>query len=796
MKNSQTIKYDITHLIILLGVAFCIGVYLIATTVLIAKDGVFYIEQARRFSSDPTGVAKSHSLGYPFLIFMAHKFVTLFSNNPSVFSWVYSAQGITLLCRLLALIPLYFTGKLLVGSKKSFWAILILVMLPYPARLGSDVVREWPHILFLATGFLFLFWGAKHGKWWAFGLVGLCAGVGYLIRPICVQLVLYGFIWLTLGSFWSRRNMTKSKLFAALVLLLVGFALPAGPYTKLRGEINPYKVAGVAVNSAPVITAVGNEPVNGRPLSFIVDEGEPLTLRISASDSDGDKLTYSVAFVPIGAKPVYRFRSPSKSRHFYTISESEKDKLVGIYSHVWTYEGIEYYAFPRGNEPPGAKPVYRFWSPLSSRHFYTISKLERDSIIAKFSSDEWKYEGIVYYAFQEGDEHPEAKPVYHFWSSENKAYFWKVGETKEKAIECPEGAWEYKGIAWYAYVGLEFPAGASFSNQTFSWTPNYDQAGDYRVSFIVSDGKLEDCELVNITVNDIGSDMTPIIDSIPDKSINEDIRSSFEVHASDIEAFSCNTLPDKTKAPKENIVTDNHYCLAGMAFHDIVKGFGELVETISENLMWFFVPALCIGFYYRFRQGSKHEERFLITVFVLINVAVILLRYCCVQPGISRRYSLPLISFTVFYIPVGLQIIGRWLENIFNDKLYKDKKAGPKIGSWFFILLVIGLGICVPKLLRPLRIEKQSYLIAAQWLRENSAPEDVVAVPDMRISFYAQRRGLVCEDGNIPATVAYFVKITNRESEELKLGRAVRQEYSLWLDKRKKNKKLVIYRMM
>ncbi|GAH61279.1 unnamed protein product, partial [marine sediment metagenome] len=31
--------------------------------------------------------------------------------------------------------------------------------------------------------------------------------------------------------------------------------------------------------------------------------------------------------------------------------------------------------------------------------------------------------------FQEGDEHPEAKPVYHFWSSENRADFWKVGET-------------------------------------------------------------------------------------------------------------------------------------------------------------------------------------------------------------------------------------------------------------------------------------------------------------------------------------------------------------------------------
>jgi hypothetical protein len=122
-------KDDVVKLLILLFIASLLGVYLIATTVLISKDGVFYIGQAHKFSSDPIGIIKTHPPGYPFLILVAHKFVTLFTNTSSLFIWIYSAQSIALLCRLLGLIPLYFIGKWLVGSKKSFYAMLILILL-------------------------------------------------------------------------------------------------------------------------------------------------------------------------------------------------------------------------------------------------------------------------------------------------------------------------------------------------------------------------------------------------------------------------------------------------------------------------------------------------------------------------------------------------------------------------------------------------------------------------------------------------------------------------------------------
>ena len=159
-------KEDEVNLIILLFIASLLGIYLITTTVLIAQDGIFYIERAQKLSIDPRSVIISHPPGYPFLIFIALKFVGLFNGSPSTQTWAYTAQSMTLLCRLLAIIPLYFIGKLFVGPRNSFWALLILVVLPYPARFGSDVLRDWPHILFLAVGFLFLLWGVEQGKWW------------------------------------------------------------------------------------------------------------------------------------------------------------------------------------------------------------------------------------------------------------------------------------------------------------------------------------------------------------------------------------------------------------------------------------------------------------------------------------------------------------------------------------------------------------------------------------------------------------------------------------------------------
>ncbi len=235
-------KQDAVNLLILVLVATVIGVYLIATTVLISKDGTVYIRQAKTFSSDPAGAVKGLYFGYPLLIFGAHKLAMALGAGPSVLTWIYSAQSVSLLCRVLSLVPLYFIGKLLLGSGKSFWAILILIVLPYPARYGSGVLREWPHMLLLATGLLFLLRGAIEGRPWMFGAAGLAAGLGHVIRPECAQLVFYGVSWILMCLLMPKRNMNRRALLGALALLLIGFAAPAAPYMAVRGKVLPDKL--------------------------------------------------------------------------------------------------------------------------------------------------------------------------------------------------------------------------------------------------------------------------------------------------------------------------------------------------------------------------------------------------------------------------------------------------------------------------------------------------------------------------------------------------------------------------
>ena len=498
--NPLAEKQDIIHLAILLVIALGIGVYLVATTVVIAKDGVFYIEQAERFSSEPQNVIKGHPFGYPFLIFAAHKLAGSLSGGSSLFTWIYSAQSITLLCRLLALIPLYFIGKLLVGGGRSFQAILILIILPYPAEFASDVLREWPHILFLASGFLLLIWGAKHGKCWLFAATGFVAGLGHIIRPECAQLLIYGALWIFIRLFSPKPSMSRPKLLCALSVLLIGFAIPAAPYMTARGKLLP-------------------------------------------------------------------------------------DKLKALISSADHHESEE--------------------------------------------------------------------------------------------IQQPE---------------------------TNSGNNIYTASG----------------------------------------------------------------MPGK-----------------------IAKAIGELAGAMSENLLYFFVPALLIGIYFRFRKKSSATEieRFFVPAFAALNVVMLIMLYYS-WGYISRRHSFPLVAFTIFYVPIGLEVSAGWLANRFS----KSPPASDRdCRRWFFILLITGTAICMPKLLMFSNSDKQGYRTAAAWLKENTAPEDLIAVPDSRITFYAERKGLIY-DTKPPTRAKYVVIIARDENEKPDFAGAANQKYSVWVDEHKKNRKLVIYK--
>ncbi len=98
-----------------------------------------------------------------------------------------------------------------------------------------------------------------------------------------------------------------------------------------------------------------------------------------------------------GRLPVYRFWSDLHRAHFYTISEQEKKHVEKTYQPAeWRYEGVAYYAFPQAFA--GTQPIHRFYSKVNQKHFYTISEAEKDLIIqGAYPESGWEYEGVAWY---------------------------------------------------------------------------------------------------------------------------------------------------------------------------------------------------------------------------------------------------------------------------------------------------------------------------------------------------------------------------------------------------------------
>jgi len=475
-------RKDFVNIAILVTIALVIGLYLIATTVLIAEDGISYIQYAKALVSNPFEVIRdcsdyaphTYTPGYPFLILLTHKVVSLFGKCTSVSSWIYSAQIINLICRILATIPLYFIGKKLVGSKLSFWSLLILIFLPFPAKYGSDALRDWPHMLFLATGLLLLFKAIQNERPLMFGITGFIAGLGYTIREECTQLVIYGSIWLIFNIF--RRNhkpeISRKKLACNIILLIAGFVIVACPYMKIRGEILPTRL---------------------------------------------------------------------------------------------------------------------------------------QQIIEKFSS------------------------VHNNQNTESNG-------------------------------------------------------ADY---------------------------------------------------------------------------------LAAIVPTSIIKAFGKFTEKLCSNLMYFFAPFLLIGIYQHFRKNALEPPiKFLMIAFILLNLVMVILRYVY-SPELSGRYILPLTVITIFFVPIGLQQSAQWIDKLFRTTICKNGSPENKSQQWFFILLIVGITICLPKLLRPLRIEEKDYQQAAEWIKENTQDNNLLAVSglDPRVTFYADRKFIKVSQKTMPSNADFAVKMYDNDTE-------------------------------
>ena len=771
MQTRESRKLDGLGLAMVLGVTLAIGVYLIATGVLISRDGVFYIRQAQSLIPDAAWAARRYPIGYACLLLAGHAVASLFADGSRALVWIVSSQAVTLLCRMGALVFLYWLGRMLVGARRSFWAVLILALLPYPAHYGSDVLREWPFVSFLAAGFWLLWRALRDGKGWLFGLVGLDAGLGYLVRPMCGQLVVYALLGLAVTRFaGAGREVSLREGHKGLagrapagLFLLLGFAAVVLPYFAWTGSAVPHQLQAASWNAAPFIVRVGDKSARDVPLSFTIRSGEAFATGIKAFDPGGGVPTLSVAVVPAGVRPVYRFRSARHEIDFWTMSEREKDALLTRPREVWDYERIDGYAYAEADAAPGLAPVYRFWSPVRERHFFAIDESQRQALQA---DAQWQSEGVAFYAFAPGQEPAEALAVCRLRDAEGRCS-WAVQNAGPAGQERSENGPGSEEIVWYVSGASPLPAGAGLEGAVFRWRPETDQQGRWQFSVVASDGRRQSCQLVQIAVEPpaMQGDAEPAEPLMTVGQIDEGESPSV-------------ALPRHEREPKALLA---------------LRGAGAIVQGISENLMIFFVLPLCLGLYHRLRREAGWQERVLMIAVVVLNVLLLLVRYLWFESGSARRYSLGLVALTICYVPVGLERMARALRMALDRVV--GQRGRPELGEavWFHVLVGIGVILCVPKLLTPLGADKQAYRQAARWLRDHTEVGDTVAVPDHRISLYAERQEVFYRDYADSRRADYIVALPT-DHQPRYIGPDWVERYSGWIDAQHRAR-LVIYQV-
>ena len=224
------------------GLSLGVGLLLAITAKMICQDGVFYIEIAQAMEKDFSAGFKMFWPGYPFLVLMFHRLGMVLGGSDNIYSWILAGQMVSVFCRVGAFVGLYYVGKAIVGRANSFWGLVILVFLPYPAEFGSSIIRDWCHLMFVVWGVAFVIYGCKGRRWWFFVLAGLSGFAGHTVRPEGAQVVIYGGVWLIVAILSGRLGLGKRRAMVYLALLVVSFGVMEGFFMKARGEVVPKKL--------------------------------------------------------------------------------------------------------------------------------------------------------------------------------------------------------------------------------------------------------------------------------------------------------------------------------------------------------------------------------------------------------------------------------------------------------------------------------------------------------------------------------------------------------------------------
>ena len=341
------------------------------------------------------------------------------------------------------------------------------------------------------------------------------------------------------GSSFSGQTFTWTPTYAQAGTYRVTFVVSDG-YGGTDREAVVITVG--ETNRAPVLALIGSQRVA---------EGEDLEFVVSATDADGDELTYSMEDGPAGAslsnrtfswRPGYAQSGTYRvtfvisdgqggtDRETVVITVGETNRAPVLSSigsqRVAEGEGLEFVVsatdadgdgltYSMEDGPAGASLSNR---TFSWRPGYAQSGTYRVTFVISDGQGSAVEETVVITV-----EETNRRPVLASIGSQEVA----EGERLRLVLSATDADGDE-----LTYSASGRPAGSSFSGQTFTWTPTYAQAGTYRVTFTVSDrygGTAE--EPVVITVGE--TNRRPVLASIGSQEVAEGERLRLVLSATD-----------------------------------------------------------------------------------------------------------------------------------------------------------------------------------------------------------------------------------------------------------------------
>ncbi|MCK5217704.1 MAG: PKD domain-containing protein, partial [Methanosarcinales archaeon] len=322
-------------------------------------------------------------------------------------------------------------------------------------------------------------------------------------------------------------------------------------FTLSDGDLTDQENITIVVNTtntAPVLDPVGNR---------VADENSLLEFTISATDPDGDGVTYSASDLPDGASFDLGTRTFS-----WTPSFDQAGPYPGIYFEVYDSELTDWenitITVNNINRAPVLDPVGDKSINENALLEFTISATDPDAGALSYCAVNLP-DGAVFDPHsqtfswrpsfdQSGPYHDIQFKVNDSSLTDHENITIVVSNINRPPVldqitnrSVNEGSLlEFNLTATdpdgddLAYDASNLPDGAVFDPEprTFSWTPSFDQAATYPdVCFNVNDGDLTECECITIIVNN--TNRQPVLDQIGNKIVCEDSLLEFSITSVD-----------------------------------------------------------------------------------------------------------------------------------------------------------------------------------------------------------------------------------------------------------------------